>query len=59
MDFGSTVTDIICKNNLNGVKVETFGYDDCFVEHGTVEELEKKYKLDAQGIMQKIKKTLF
>ena len=35
---------------MKNVKVKAFGYDDCFVKHGKVEELEQKYKLDAQSI---------
>lgn len=34
------------------------GYNDCFVEHGTVGELEKKYKLDAQNISEEIKRWI-
>ena len=55
-DFGSKVIEVINKENLKDVVVETFGYNDCFVEHGNVEELEKKYKMDTQSILNKILK---
>lgn len=43
--LGSAVLEVINKNNIGNVKVQIFGYDDTFVEHGTVEELEEKYGL--------------
>lgn len=54
MDFGSKVIEVINKNNLKDVDIKTFGYNDCFVEHGKVEELEKEYKMDAKSITNKI-----
>ena len=50
MDFGSKVIEVINDNGLNDIDIKTFGYDDIFIEHGKVEELEKKYKLDAKNI---------
>ena len=41
--LGSTVIEIINKNNLEDVKIKTYGYPDEFIKHGTVEELEKIY----------------
>ena len=48
--LGSQVIELINKNKLENIHVQTFGYDDCFVEHGKTEELEKKYKMDAESI---------
>lgn len=56
MDFGSTVIEAINSSNLNDIKVKTFGYNDCFVEHGKIEELETKYGLDANNLCKIIKK---
>ena len=46
----TAVLDTINKSNLKGIKVIPFGYDDCFISHGSTEELEKKHKMDAQSI---------
>lgn len=52
MDFGETVIKTINESDLKDIKVKTFGYNDCFVEHGKIEELEEKYGLDASSIVQ-------
>jgi len=48
--LGSAVLEIINKNKLENIKVQTYGYNDIFVEHGKVEELEEKYGLTAEKI---------
>ena len=53
--LGTAVIECINNSNLENIKVKTFGYDDCFVEHGTVEQLEQKYKLDINSIVESIK----
>lgn len=55
-DFGQTVINCINNSDLKDIKVKTFGYNDLFVEHGKVDELEKKYKLDVESIMKFINK---
>ncbi len=52
--LGTAVIEAINNSDIKDVKVKTFGYDDCFVKHGSVKELEKKYKLDAENIVAKI-----
>ena len=49
--LGSTVIELVNSSNLENIKVKTFGYNDCFVKHGKVEELEKEYGLDANDIV--------
>ena len=39
--LATTVTEVIQKNNIQNVKIKNYGYDDVFVQHGTVEQLEK------------------
>ena len=50
------------KNEVeNKVEVEqnlSFAYPDEFIEHGSTEELEKKYKQDIDSIYKKIKKSI-
>ena len=52
--LGSTVIETINNSNLKGIDIKSFGYDDIFVEHGKVEELEKEYGLDAESILKRI-----
>lgn len=44
------ILDIINRSNIKEVNVIPFGYDDCFVTHGSTEELEKRYGTDAENI---------
>ena len=53
--LGSTVSEIITKNNLNNVKLKCFGYPDEFIRHGSVDEIEKIYGLDVQSIVNSCK----
>jgi len=53
--LGSAVIELANKNGLGHIKIETFGYDDIFVEHGKTEELEEKYGLSAKEIIKKLK----
>lgn len=55
--LGSAILELINKNNIEDVKVQIFGYDDTFVEHGSVDELEEKYGLSAQRIADKIQES--
>jgi len=48
--LGSAVLELINKNKLENIKVQGYGYDDIFVEHGKVEELEEKHGLTAEKI---------
>ena len=42
------------RSNLENVKIMPFGYDDCFVTHGSVNELEKEKGMNADSIVEKI-----
>ena len=53
--LGSTISEIITKNNLDNVKLKCFGYPDEFIKHGNVEEIEKIYGLDVQSIVNSCK----
>lgn len=48
--LGSAVVEVVNKSDIQDVKIKNFGYDDTFVEHGTVKELEDKYGLSAEKI---------
>lgn len=49
--LGTAVVEALNSSELKDVKVKTFGYDDCFVKHGSVKEIEKKYGLDKNSIV--------
>ncbi len=50
----STIKELIAEEELN-VKGLYYGYKDKFIPHGTPEELEKKYKLNNEKIIEDIK----
>ncbi len=52
--LGSAVVEVVNKSDIQDVKIKSFGYDDTFVEHGTVKELEDKYGLSAEKISGKL-----
>jgi len=48
--LGSAVIKLANQNCLGNIVIKTYGYDDIFVEHGKVEEIEEKYGLTAKKI---------
>ena len=56
--LGTEVKEIIVEKNIKDVIIKSFGYPDVFVEHGSVQELEEKYKLDEKSILDYIKNIL-
>jgi 1-deoxy-D-xylulose-5-phosphate synthase len=48
--FGSAVLELLAEKGLKEVAVGRKGIPDLFVEHGSQEELRRKYGLDAEGI---------
>ena len=44
------IKKFINEYKIEDVFVKMYGYDDVFVQHGSVEELEKLYGLDAKSI---------
>lgn len=52
--LGSAVVEAVNKSDIQDVKIKNFGYDDTFVEHGKVKELEDKYGLSAEKISGKL-----
>lgn len=49
--LATTVNELIVKNNLEHINVSNFGYDDKYVKHGSVSEIEKINGLDAESIV--------
>ena len=56
--LGAEVKEIIAEKHLQNVRVRNFGYPDVFVEHGTTQELEKKYKVDENSVFNYIKSEI-
>ena len=52
--LATSIIEIVNRLKLNNINVNNFGYSDEFVQHGSVEELEKIHGLDAQSIYNKI-----
>jgi len=52
--LGAAVLEVINKNKLENIEINSFGYDDTFIEHEKIEELEKKYGLSAEKIVKKL-----
>ena len=42
----TTTQEIIIENKLENVEMQNYAYPDQYIEHGSVEELEKIYGLD-------------
>ena len=54
----TNILDLINKSNIDNVKVVPFGYDDCFITHGSVDELEKEMKTDVDDIVKRISENM-
>ena len=53
--LSSEVKELIAEKQIKNIKIKSFAYPDVFVEHGSVLELEKKYKVDEKTIYNYIK----
>ena len=56
--LGTEVKEIIAEKHIENVTIRNFGYPDVFVEHGTPEELEKKYRIDEKSVFNYIKNEI-
>jgi len=52
--LATTINELIIKNNLKDVKIESFGYPDEFIKHGDVEKIEEIYGLGVDNIISNI-----
>lgn len=55
--LSTAIKELIAEEGIQ-TKIECFAYNDVFVEHGSVDELEKAYKLDSKSIVSKIKRDI-
>ncbi len=54
--LATVIKELIIDNNISDVKIKTYAYPDKYIQHGSVDELEKIYGLDEQKIIKDIKK---
>lgn len=52
--LATAVQEIIQKENLQDIEVKNYAYPDKYIQHGSVEELEKIYGLDEESIQKDI-----
>lgn len=52
--LGTAIEEIIKEDRLEGVSLKEFAYPDKFIEHGSVQKLEKKYKQDVDSIVKEL-----
>lgn len=53
--LGSKIKQLIVEEGLVDIKVKSFGYPDKFIQHASVEEIEKENGLDTTNIVNQIK----
>ena len=53
--LSSSIKELIADNNLNVKYAKYYSYPDEFIKHGSIKELNKKYKVDADSIVKHIK----
>lgn len=52
--LGTAVKELIIDENLENIEIKSYAYPDNFIQHGTVDELEKLYGQDVQNIVKDI-----
>ena len=52
--LGTAIKELIVDENLQDIKLKTYAYPDEYIKHGTVEELEKIYRIDKESIKNKL-----
>ena len=57
--LATSVSELIIKNNIKNIQFKGLGYNDKFIEHGNVDELEKINNLDAESIAEEVIKKFF
>ncbi len=55
----SSIKELIIENHLDDIKSLYYAYPDKFIKHGTVSEIEKKYHMDTESILEETIKKLF
>ena len=56
--LGTAIKELIIDNHMEDVAVKAYAYPDKFIQHGSVDELEKIYGLDEDSIVEDIQKHI-
>ena len=56
--LSSSIKELMIDSQLNNIKIKCYTYPDKFIDHGTIGQLEKKYHIDNETIINDIKKDL-
>ncbi len=57
--FGSAVLEFIDRENIKGIELKSIGLPDEFIEHGSREEIMRKYNLTPEGIAGLVANEMF
>ena len=55
--FGQKVSDYLCETKKQNITLINIAVPDLFIEHGSVGELQKKFGLDVESILSRIRST--
>ena len=50
--LGTAIKELIMDNHMEDIEIKAYAYPDRFIQHGSVEELEKIYHLDVDDIVE-------
>ncbi len=56
--YGQKVADYLCETGKGSIRLVNISVPDLFIEHGSVEELHRKFGLDVKSILERIKKAI-
>ena len=56
--LGTAIKELIIDNHMEDVEVKAYAYPDKFIQHGSVDELEKIYGLDEDSIVEDVEKHI-
>lgn len=56
--FGSSILELLNKNNINDKRIKILGFPDKFIEHGDTDILFEKYDLDVNSVYEKAVKLI-
>ena len=56
--LGTAIKELIVDNHMEDVEIKAYAYPDKFIQHGSVDELEKIYGLDEDSIVEDIEKHI-
>lgn len=57
--FGSAVLEALARRRISGIQIKLLGLPDEFIEHGTQDELRRRYGLDQQGIAEAAREMIY